>query len=71
MDALYKTECVYGPDATGWDSVDTVELATLSWVHWYNQDRLHSYCGHIPPAEHETLHYANQQHPANAGKPST
>ena len=25
---LYKTECVYGPDATGWDGVDELELAT-------------------------------------------
>lgn len=39
---LYKTECVYGPDATGWDDVDELELATLSWVHWFNHDRLHS-----------------------------
>ena len=34
---LYKTECVYGPDAHGWDDVDELELelefATLSWVH--------------------------------------
>ena len=28
---LYKTECVYGPDAAGWDGVDELELATLSW----------------------------------------
>jgi putative transposase len=31
---LYKAECVYGPDTTGWDGVDELELATLSWVHW-------------------------------------
>jgi putative transposase len=31
---LYKTECVYGPDATGWDDVEHLELATLSWVYW-------------------------------------
>ena len=34
---LYKTELVYGPDATGWDDVDELELATLSWVHWFNE----------------------------------
>ena len=28
---LYKTECVYGPDTHGWDDVDELELATLSW----------------------------------------
>lgn len=33
---LYKTECVYGPDTHGWDDVDELELATLTWVHWFN-----------------------------------
>ncbi len=57
VNGLYKTECVYGPDATGWDDVDEVELATLSWVHWFNHDRLHSHCGHVPPAEFEARHH--------------
>ena len=58
---LYKTECIYGPDATGWDDVDDVELATLSWVHWFNHERLHSHCNDVPPAEFETAFYAAQQ----------
>ncbi len=58
---LYKTECVYGPDTAGWDDVDELELATLSWVHWFNEHRLHSHCGHVPPAEFEAAHYAAQQ----------
>ena len=58
---LYKTECVYGPDATGWNDVDELELATLSWVHWFNHDRLHGHCHDIPPAEYETAFYADQQ----------
>ena len=59
---LYKTECVYGPDAPRpWDDVDELELATLSWVHWFNEDRLHSHCGDIPPAEFEAAFYAAQQ----------
>ena len=35
---LYKTECVKidGPFRT----IDELELATLSWVHWFNHDRL-------------------------------
>jgi putative transposase len=57
VNGLYKTECVYGPDATGWDDVDELELATLSWVHWFNHDRLHRHCGDIPPAEYEANHY--------------
>lgn len=58
---LYKTECVYGPDTTGCDDVDELELATLSWVHWFNEHRLHSHCRDIPPAEFETAFYADQQ----------
>ncbi len=59
---LYKAECVYGPDAAGgWDDVDQLELATLSWVHWFNHDRLHSHCHDVPPAEFEAAHYAAQQ----------
>lgn len=59
---LYKTECVYGPDAPRpWEDVDEVELATLSWVHWFNEDRLHGHCGDTPPAEFEAAFYAAQQ----------
>ena len=39
---LYKTECVYGPDAPRpWDDVDELELATLSWVHWVHEHPPH------------------------------
>ena len=61
VNGLYKTECVYGPDATGWDDVDQLELETLSWVHWFNHDRLHSHCHDVPPAEFEAAFYAAQQ----------
>ena len=70
---LFKTECVYGPDAPRpWDDVDQLELATLSWVHWFNEDRLHSHCDDVPPAEFEAAHYAAQQTAPNRGwKPIT
>ena len=66
---LYKAECVYGPDAPRpWDDVDELELATLSWVHWFNEDRLHGHCDHTPPAEFEAAFYAAQQaDPAGVG----
>ena len=69
VNGLYKTECIYGPDAPRpWDDVNEVELATLSWVHWFNHQRLHSHCRHVPPAEFETAFYAAQQAtPARAG----
>jgi putative transposase len=60
VNGLYKAECVFGPDATGWDDVATLELETLSWVHWFNEDRLHGHCGDIPPAEFEAVWRAAQ-----------
>jgi putative transposase len=42
INGLYKTECVYGPDATGFDSVGDVELATMSWVHWSREAPQHT-----------------------------
>lgn len=58
---LYKAECVYGPDTAGWDDVAHLELATLGWVHWFNEARLHGHCGDVPPAEFEAAFYAAQQ----------
>ena len=52
---LYKTECTR-PDGP-WRSVDDLELATLSWVHWFNTTRLHSALGHSPPIEVEQEYY--------------
>jgi putative transposase len=54
LNGLYKTEVIRrrGP----WRSLDDVEYATLEWVDWYNQQRLHSWCGDIPPAEYEDLY---------------
>jgi putative transposase len=56
---LYKAELITmrGP----WRTVEDVELATLGWVHWWNTQRLHSAIGHVPPAQYEAAHYAEQQ----------
>ncbi len=63
VNGLYKTELIRGP-AHGrrpWKTVDDVELATLGWVHWHNNERLHSHCGNLPPIEFEAAFYAAQQ----------
>ena len=54
---LYKSECVRrdGPLRT----VEDLELATASWVHWFNTRRLHSMIGNIPPTEYEQIYYAH------------
>jgi putative transposase len=54
VNGLYKAELIRhrGP----WRTADQVELATLAWVGWWNQRRLHGALDHIPPAEHEALY---------------
>lgn len=52
---LYKAECVWhdGP----WRGVDDLELATLSWVHWFNENRLHGSLDYLTPLEFEAEYY--------------
>lgn len=58
VNALYKKELIArdGP----WNSVSEVTLATAEWIHWYNNVRLHSWCGDVPPLEFERSYW---QHP--------
>ena len=58
VNALYKTELVRGPSRGPWKTIDDLELATLSWVHWHNTERLHSYLDDVPPAEFEDAYDA-------------
>ena len=64
--SLYKAELItmQGP----WRTVEDVELATLSWVYWWNTARLHSAIGDVPPAEFEAAHYAHQHLAGTAGQ---
>ena len=57
INGLYKTELIRrrGP----WRTVEQVELATLEWVWWWNNQRLHSELGYRTPAEVEAAYYAD------------
>jgi len=39
-----------------WQTRDQLEFAIARWIGWYNQRRLHSSLGDIPPTEFEALH---------------
>jgi putative transposase len=54
VNSLYKSELIYrqGP----WRRVEDVELATLAWVDWWNNRRIHSATGGLPPAAFEAAH---------------
>jgi transposase InsO family protein len=56
INGLYKAELIHrrGP----WKTRESVELATLEWVSWFNHQRLMGPLGHIPPAEAEANYYS-------------
>ena len=60
INGLYKAEAIRttifhrGPYKT----IADVEYATAAWVEWYNNRRLHSTLGNVPPVEYEQRHYA-------------
>jgi putative transposase len=58
FNGLYKWELIYrqGP----WRGLDDVEFATMTYVDWFNQRRLHGEIiehGYTTPAEHEANYY--------------
>jgi putative transposase len=58
FNSLYKWELIYrrGP----WCGLEDVEWATLTYVDWFNQRRLHSQIvpgSYLTPAEHEAQYY--------------
>lgn len=58
LNSLYKKELI---DFHGdWENATDVTIATMEWVSWYNHERLHSYCGGIPPKEYEELFHQSQ-----------
>jgi putative transposase len=56
LNSLYKRELI--DPKNNWQGVDDVMLATMDWVQWYNEDRLHSYSGDMPPKKYEEIYYA-------------
>jgi putative transposase len=42
-----------------WRSRAQLELATVEYIGWFNNARLHSALGYLPPAEYEALWQAH------------
>lgn len=61
---LYKAELIRrrGP----WRTIEQVELATLEYVWWWNNSRLHGELGYRTPVEVEQAYYAGQESPSLA-----
>ncbi|WP_105033802.1 IS3 family transposase [Cryobacterium aureum] len=63
---LYKNEAVAknSPFITGpLKTLADVEKLTFDWLDWYNNRRLHSALGNMPPAEYELNYYAGTNGP--------
>jgi transposase InsO family protein len=60
---VYKAEVIHhkGP----WKDLKSVEMATLTWVSWFNEKRLLSSIGHVPPVEAEENFYKGQAEEAD------
>jgi putative transposase len=67
FNGTFKAELVHlhGP----WRTRRQLEIAIVEWIDWYNHRRLHSEIGDIPPAEHETAWYVQQDLALRAGNP--
>ena len=61
INGLYKAELIH---RRTWKTRESVELATLEWVAWFNHHRLMEPLGYIPPAEAEALYYRQLEIPA-------
>ena len=48
VNGLYKAELIYSHP---WASLTEVEFATMNWVHWWNNERLHEALGYHTPAD--------------------
>ncbi len=55
INGLYKAELIHR--RAPWKTKESLELATLEWVSWFNRHRLLEPIGYIPPAEAEANYY--------------
>lgn len=59
FNGLYKTELIHrkGP----WRNIEHVEWATLNYVDWFNNRRIHESLDYVPPVEFEAAYYDSSE----------
>jgi putative transposase len=62
--ALFKTELFRNPAVLSevgghWKGLDDLELAISTWIHWFNEERIHTELGDLSPSEFEA-NYADK-----------
>ena len=59
FNGLYKNELIHrkGP----WRNVEHVEWATLNYVDWFNNRRIHEALDYVPPATFEAHYYESNE----------
>ena len=57
INGLFKTELI--KPRRPWRNVRHVEAETAAYLDWFNNKRLYEYCGDMPPAKLEAIHYRN------------
>jgi putative transposase len=55
LNSLYKRELI--DLRAPWEGEDDVMVATGDWCQWYNEERIHSYPGDMPPKKYEEMYY--------------
>lgn len=67
--ATFKSELV---DGRRFGSFEQAEHETLSWIGFYNGERLHEELGDVPPVEYERSHHEQDRPcgPVEAGWPA-
>jgi putative transposase len=67
VNGLFKAELIqrHGP----FRDVDRLTQSIMDWVDWYNNRRLHSWCGDAPPAEYEATYHSGRTDSTGSNKP--
>jgi putative transposase len=67
VNGLFKAELIrrHGP----WRDLAHLERSIMDWVDWYNNRRLHSWCGDVPPAEYEATYNSGEDQSTGSAEP--